>query len=397
MVMIVNNKIKLKVMKKSVQLGALICLFMCSFGLFAQNMNESLSDIRVDLQQVRDIQESMLQSQLQSRVQKVVNTSDFVRSANISLNALILSNSLTDYLNNVSDLNNPSNKDLGFSLVKVVDDMVEEQIFQGRKKAGGSSRGKFFQIINNILEMPLTQTLTSSIPIVSSLTSISQMVTNTVIADKDLSARDLSNFRDELGVYVAHYEGLAIASNEFKIKVELLSERTIAVSLMLRNFTYQRIGALDDQVIQTDKLKGQTLAEIILNRYDQATVRKKVKAVLMANLEGNKINYQNALASKELDYPDFVVNEARFILDEIETISQEYIVAFEEYQEALENVLNHSKDFGDPDKIDRKIGELRKKLTGLESAFLNAVHVEEVIRRFDVLVDTDPDPEELLE
>jgi hypothetical protein len=370
-------------------IGVFLLMLAFSIGSFSQNVNQELTDMRMGLKEVQDVQEGMLYGQLQSRIQKVINTSEFVGSANVSLNALVLSNSLTDYLNNVSDLNNPTNKDLGFSLVKSVEELVDQEIFQGRKRAGGAGRGKFLQILNNILEMPLTKTITSTIPVVSSLTSISQMVTSTVLEDKNLSARDLEDFRDRLGVYVAHYEGLARATHEFDIKISVLSERTLSVQLMLRNFAYQRIGALDAEVVKDDMLKEYSLRKILLDHYDQSFVRKKVNQIVEENTVDGKLNYQAILAAEELDYPDFVINEARFILDEIETISQEYLASFDDYQKSLEQVLQHSKDIGDSEKIDRKIEELRKKLIEVEMAFLNAVHVEEVKRKFEMLVETE--------
>jgi hypothetical protein len=360
-----------------------------SGNLIGQTLEGSLSDVRLGLKEVKDVQQSMLHEQLESRIQRVVNTASFVRSSNVSLNALVLSNSLTDYLNNVSDLNNPSNRDLGFSLVQVVDELVEENIFKGKNRAGGSGKSKFMQIVNGILEMPLTKTFTSTIPVVSSLTAITQLVTNTTVVDKNLSVNDLAKFRDQIGIYITHYEGLSVASKDFEMKVGVLSERTLAVQLMLRNFTYQRIGALSPSDFQTTKsLQDYSIREIIVDYYNRSIVESKVNKILADHSTDGVIDYQAVLAAPELDYPDFVVNEARFVLDEIETISKEYLVAFDEYQEALEVVLHNSKDFGNPDKIDRKIESLKKKLADVEEAFLNAVHVEEVDRNFNLLVET---------
>ena len=383
-------------MKNSIHIYSILCLLLISFQLCSQNFNETLTEIQDDLKQVRNVQESMLEDNLKSRVQKVVNTTEFVRSANVSLSALVLSNSLTDYLNNVTDLNNPTNRDLGFSLVKSIDKLIEDEIFKGKDRVGGAGKGKFLQIVDNILAMPLIKTFTTTIPVVSSLTSITQLVTNTAITDKNVSSKDLENFREEIGVFIAHYEGLASASRDFNAKITVVSERTLAISLMLRSFAYQRIGSLKPNIIENETLKNKSLREMLLDHYDQISVRNQIKEVLASYTSDDKLDIQGALASDRLNYPDFVINEARFILDEIETISKEYLVAFDEYQVALEGVLNHSKDIGDPEKIDRKIDELRYKLKEVEAAFLNAVHVEDVNRKFDLLINSDAQSEALI-
>ena len=365
-------------------------------GLLSIANAQDVRKMEKDIQALQKTQTSMFEGQLRDRVHKIVNTTEFVRSANVSLNALVLSNSLTDYLNDVSSLNNPTNQELGFSLTQTIIKNLEQNIFKGRKKAGGGLLSKCLSIVKNVIEKPITKIVTTAVPVVGAMNSVSQMVYGMALRDDKISVDDVDNFRNEIGKFIAHYERLAIANRDFTNTVNSVRERTISVQMLLRNFTYQRLSTLRPAEFNpADEFDAQKIVDeknfrnIMLHDYERNVILGKVNEIIRQYANDGNINFETALADKQLEYPDYIIGEAKFIVDEIEAISEEYILAFNRYQENVEHVLEQSKDIGDAAHIDRKIQFLREKLEKVEEAFINAVHVEEVAYKFRQLVEAE--------
>ncbi|HOY06221.1 MAG TPA: hypothetical protein PLO67_12515 [Saprospiraceae bacterium] len=364
------------------KLSYLLPLLFCSL-LFSSLRAQ---DIQRTLNEMRETQNVLVQTQIQERVTKIVNTPDFVRAANVSLNALVLSNSLTDYLNDVSDLNNPNNSDLGFSLTQRVEELMEQHVFAG---AGKPKKGfpRVMEITRGVLQHPLVSTFTSAIPVVNSLSSVMDLVTNLAVNDPSIPVEGVNAFRENIIRYVQHYQGLSDATRKLQGTVMAVQERTDEMRIMLKSFTVQRVTNLfPDQVDQA--AAEPSLRNVLLHIYEKDRVTDTIGKILIRYQQDKQPGDISVLTDPRFVYPEYVVNEARFILDELHAITQEYLVAFTEYQHDLEAVLQQSKDIGDADKIDRKILVLQSKLKKVEDAFLNAVHVEEVEYRFKALAKT---------
>ncbi len=364
--------------KKPLYLQTFLFCVLLFPGLRAQNIQQTLNE-------VRETQNVLVETQIQERITKIVNTPDFVRAANVSLNALVLSNSLTDYLNDVSDLNNPTNSDLGFSLTQRVEELMEQHIFANSKRKKGFTR--VMEITRGVLQHPLVSTFASAIPVVNSLGSVMDMVNNVAVNDPDLPIQKVDEFREEITRYVQHYQGLSDATRKFQGTVMAVQERTDEMRIMLKSFTVQRVTNLfPDQVeLAAD---DPSLRNVLLRIYEKERVADTVDKILIRYRQDKEASGISVLTDPHLVYPEYVVNEARFILDELNAITQEYLVACGEYQQNLEDVLRKSKDIGDAEKIDRRIAMLQEKLKKVEAAFLNAVHVEEVEYRFKALAKT---------
>ena len=60
-------------------------------------------------------------------------------------------------------------------------------------------------------------------------------------------------------------------------------------------------------------------------------------------LSNNPTDYNLHLNNKSLRYPNYALNQAKFIRDEIESLSKEYVSILTTYQLSLEDVLRKSK------------------------------------------------------
>jgi hypothetical protein len=320
------------------------------------------------------------------RLRKITLTPDFVKAANVSLSALSLSNSLTDYLNDVGQLNNPENEELGVSLSTNVMQMIDNKIFKGKEKVGKVHKSRFLTVVQHIVKSPLVTGLGSVVPVVSALGSVSDLVSDLASSNEEVDMSEFKACQEQIGKYTAFYEALGKAGVNFNTKVNNLGIRIAVLNNLLRNFTFERLEALYPDFSQTNGTQ-QSINELLLSHYD--------REVVLTHLQQIEKNHQCASAAAgacehllqdpRMAYPDFAINQARYVADELEAIGNEYVKVFHEYQQAIEAVLAGASGIVDPEKADKKSKSLRSKLEQLEKAFRVAMNVEDVRVRFERL------------
>ncbi len=342
-----------------------------------------LETLNEQQQEMQDAQTANMKRELDDRCHKVIETANFIKTANVSLNTLVLSNALTDYLNKVSDLNNPTNEDLGFSITDKVVELVEQDIFKDEKKLGSKKKGKFLNVLGSLINNPITQTLSLGMSsVVTSLTGIDQIVTSTAMSTDDVSVDELQVFRTKLRQYVVHYQALSHANTQFEHKLTGINMRIEALQQLMKNFVGERIQTLYNQNFTDEEW---TLTQLIQKQYDVRNLEKRVEELIADKTDEEKVEYEALLTDARLIYPPYALTQTRFIFDELDALSKEYILGLQEYQTNLESVLNKAKMFGDAAKIDKKIEALRGQLEVVDKALLDAVNIEDVKAQFFAL------------
>jgi hypothetical protein len=348
-----------------------------------QKRHEQVAGSLEDLEQARL---SDLEAKYRKRVRKISLTPDFVKAANVSLSALCLSNSLTDYLNDVGQLSNPENEDLGVSLSTNISQVIDRQFFKGKDKVGGVKKSRFLQIVQHIVKSPLVSTLTSAVPVVSAIGSVTDLVSEMAVNNEEVKIEDFQAYQAEMAKYVAFYEALGKAGVEFNTSINNLGIRVDVLNNLLRNFTFERIAALDPEFLGKNGAEI-TLQEVLRNQFDRDGVLAILQEVEKTHpCDGQHTSgCESLLQDARLAYPDFAMNQARYIADELEIISNEYLKAFGEYQAAVEAVLAGAGSIVVAEMAAKKNQALRLKLQQLEKAFRSAVNTEDVRERFQRL------------
>ncbi|WP_029038758.1 hypothetical protein [Salinimicrobium xinjiangense] len=324
----------------------------------------------------RDDKFHTAQQQFTFRKNKIVNTSEFVYVANVSLNAIRQFDATATYLSRISALNNPSNTDLGFSLTEEVNTILKKNIIKGGKKINGASSDKFMSFMNNIIESPITEGFTSAVPVVGAIRSVIDIVIGTAVQGKDVNLQDVTRLKEDLKVYIEHYEGLAVAQEKFDQNLSNLSIRTNALTELLNTYTIERINTLSPNTINSKDTLG--LTTLINKHYTAKEVQEKIEAVTRSNPTA----YESHLVNHRLFYPDYALNQAKFIRDEVESLREQYILTFRAYQKSLEGVLNKSRNIGDEKEINKIISDLNRRLVIVEKNFNESVNVEGVNLKF---------------
>lgn len=361
-----------------------------SFKMLNSNMSnnwthvdEKLSRINNDLssslKQVNRLTKNDLltkEARINTKKQKILATSTFIRSANNSFDAIDAALAQSDYLGDVGSLSSPNNTDLGFSLSDEVTQIVQKQIIRNRSKIGASRKAKVVRFIQEMVKNPMVTSFTSTVPALGSINAVIGMVSNLVMNDKKVTVKDYAAFKKDLEKYISHYEALGQANAEFNSNIDKLRTQTEGLRVIVRNFTMERI------LTMTPKAKFQSdmeLHEIISQFYDRTDLEREIDAIVKKYRKGSSLDLQGALNEKRLDFPFYAVNQAQFIQQELESIATEYVATYQHYHEDIIKVLMNSKSLSkEPGKIDVKAKSLEKKLVVAVEAFERNVKIKEV-------------------
>lgn len=323
-----------------------------------------------------------LQEQLNQRKSKIINTAEFVNVSNVSLNAIKQIDATSDYLSKVASLNNPENMELGFSLSKKVMDVLNSTVVKGEKKINGIRTNKFLSLVDNIINSPISESISSAVPVVGALKSVVDLAIGTAVQGDDVSVEDIAKLKNSLRLYIQHYEGLAKAQMEFDQNLANLDIRKNALISLLTQYTVERVNTLSPNSVAVSE--NLVLTDLINEHYDRNQIEKKVNSISVA---GSQEDLNKLLSDNRLVYPTYALNQAKFIRDEIDALGKEYISIYDSYQKALEDVLIKSKAIGDAQKIDKKIKELEDRLTMVEANFRESVNINRLNSKFKLLME----------
>lgn len=329
-----------------------------------------------------------------NRRDKIINTTDFVETANASLNSIKLLGATADYLNAVTALNSPENKELGFSLSDEIVKILDSSIVKGKTKINGGKAGKVVDFVKDILKSPVTEVISRSVPVVGSIKSVIDLVIGTAVRGDDITVDEVAEFKNSLNAYIHHYEGLADAQSNFDNTLNTLKVRSDALSLLLRQYTIERVNTLNPGAIA--KNDTSSITNIINNLYTKEKIEELIEEfegrcnipAVTDNSRTKENVYKIGLEDKKLMFPSYAESQARFIRDEILAVSKEYISAYSSYQAAIEKVLNEtaSKNIGSKQKIEDKIKALRSKLQNIALSFNDSINPELLNSKFDKIV-----------
>ncbi len=340
-----------------------------NFDAILRSNNESIK--RITSAQLFTLDKSLKQQRA-----KIVNSVDFIRSANTSLNAMQVAGSVSSYLDNVGQLNNPANDELGFALTDDIVKILDARILS--KKGIKTNPNKFVGIVKEVMSSPVTSSFAKSIPIVSNIKGVIDLVVNLTANEKNVEVNDLVKMKNDMKKYIEHYEGLEQANAAFTSNLNSLNVRIEVLKSIIRNYTLERLRPINPSV-SIDTFKNLTS---LVNRYcDKEDAQTKVDRIIEGHSDGKgKVNYEKALSDPQLYYPEYAVNQAQVIYDELENVSRAFLTNLYTYQQNIEKVMANSKNnkLGDAGKIDLKTKTLSILLHNVSDAVKNSVNLDDL-------------------
>ncbi len=316
-----------------------------------------------------------------------INTATFIEKVDDALRDLNSAIANFSYSTSIAKLNNPTNNELGFSLDKAVVAIVEKNIIGQVKRKGFGDR--FKTIIQGIIANPLIAPvvnvakglvgmITATVPAVSSITSVFNVVNSLAVSEPSISTESLAVFTKELQKYVQHYEALAKASQDLETSLSVLRLKMESIKKVTENFTQKSI--ID--IYTTDGMPDLTkmeLEELTKKYFNYRTVNDYI-----GNLEKNAVGTPYAKANqlaKRIVYPSISRAQASLILDELEKLNNEYLAGLGNYQRNIMTVLENAKRTGiteDPNAIVTKMAELTTQYDLVIKAYVKNIDIEEI-------------------
>lgn len=327
------------------------------------------------LSKISDEDRRTLKTIYENNKLSIVATANYMDAVNDGLNALEFTVSSLDYSNSIFELNNPTNTDLGFSLDKAMLKIVDDKILNSKfgKKFGSKFKTIISSIINNpIINNPITKAIVSTVPAVSSISSVFNMVNTVAIENEDIGAEALKEFNKEIQKYVAHYEALAKASRDLDFNLSSLKLKTESVRKLTNNFVRQSVTDLYTPDGAPDMSKID-MNVTIKQYYNYAKVTEYI--MKLEQLHNNNYNY----LSKRLVFPVVGRSKVAFIGEEIEKLYSEYQTTLNTYHENVKVILNNATTLSDDKaKITQKVNDLDTRYTRLIESYVRNVNIANI-------------------
>jgi len=344
---------------------------------FVENLSQGNNE---QLKQIK--KEGLISSQnfYERNRESTVRSASFMESVNGALNALEFSVSSLDYSNSIFELNNPTNTDLGFNLEKVILKIVDEKIIKGKfqKKGGSKLRSIISSILNNpLVNNPITKAIVSTVPAISSITSIFNIVNSVAVTEDDIDTSDLTAFTKELQRYTAHYEALSKASRDLDFNLNNLKLKSESVRKLAINFVKEHINDVYTQQ-NAPSSEGMDMNNMVRKHYNYISVLEYIKQVERQN------NNNYDFLSKRFVFPMVSRSKASFIAEEVEKLYNEYLTTLSTYHNNVVVILNNATGLSDDTtKISKKIFDLSERYKLLTEAYLKNVAIEDLKARED--------------
>lgn len=360
------------------KIAFLFVLLFCTFSVLGQNevilkkyfdMTKNTNDsLQILLKQYKNLQnasEKEAKQIYEKNTESLLKTAGAMDAMNKSISALKASLSATEYFSAVAALNNPTNEDLGFRLETEILKIVDEKIV--KKTKFGKKADRFRKIVSNIINNPITNLITSNIPVVNSITSVVNLVHSTVLDEDNVSPDDLKVFSQEIKKYVLHYENLARISNDLETQSLQMHIKIDALESLLNNFVRSSTADLFTDAKNLDNLNTN---DLIRNYYNYAKVDATIKAIEKKFTSAGRIDYIRILEDGRVNYSIVGRQKLDFLGDEISKISNEYLNSLDTYHKNLIETLQKAADLSpDRSKISQKIEALNKQYKHLRNSF----------------------------
>jgi len=353
-------------------------VFLYNFFAFAQNevilkkyfdmtknTYDSLQILQKQYKNLQNASEQEARQLYEKNVESLRKTAGAMNAMNKSISALKASLSATEYFSAVAALNNPTNEDLGFRLETEILKIIEEKIVKKTKL--GKKADRFRKIVSNIINNPITNLITSNIPVVNSISSVVNLVNTTMLDDDNVSPDDLKIFSQEIKKYVIHYENLARISVELEKQSQEMHIKIDAVESLLNDFVRSSTA---DLFTEAKNLENLTTNDLIRNYYNYSKVDATIKTIEKKYTTAGRIDYIRILEDGRVNYSIVGRQKLDFLGDEISKISNEYLNSLDTYHKNLIETLQKAGDFSqDKSKISQKVEALNKQYKNLRNSF----------------------------
>jgi hypothetical protein len=331
-----------------------------------KSLQDSVNTLRGQYRNIQQDNETDARIYYEKKAESIRQTANVIEAMNKSLSAMKASLSATEYFTSISALNNPTNEELGFRLETEILKIMQDKIFV---KSGRSRRmDKFRKIVSNVINNPITNLIVSNIPVVSSISSVVNMVNTSFLDDDNISVDDLKSFGGDIKKFVEHYENLAKANAELMGSTKSIRTKIDAMESLLTD--YVRSSASDLYPQDGKVIENQSVNELVRTYYSYSRVDATIRNIEKTYLFSGRLNYDKLLKDKRLEYSIMGRQKISFLGDELEKIADEYSNTLDSFHKSIVQVLAKANDLTkDKLKIQQKSETLNRQYTNLKATY----------------------------
>lgn len=332
-----------------------------------EDVTKTKGDIADIFKQVNNLnihQDRFLNALVQRKIDYINCASYFTAQSLNTLNAFKNNITLVDLQNIVLELNNPNNSKTGFSLSSVINTEVKELI---NKKMNSGEANKVTGFVDKLVNNPITTILRSSVPVINNVVNF---ISSISFGNKKISPDDLQKFIDKINTYLKYYQSLADNTHDFEVSFNEIKIKYAALEMLLTNYIIDRINIIYD--CRLSQNVDHDLNYFYVQYFDEVPLKTHMDSII-----ANDKDYNTANRDKKLILPSTTSSQAQYLYDEIESLTSQYINAYQKFINDVKATLEMSKTLEGAKSldIDKTKAELDQDFRNWSKSFLNNLNL----------------------
>lgn len=302
------------------------------------------------------------------RERTIKKTADFIKSAEPLFDQILRTSETEAILQKLTALNNVNDSSLGFSLATDMTRVLDQTLFSNPQSRKGTDKAKFFAIVNNILKSPLTKGLADLVPMGNAVRAVANLAFTTTLYNPKIKVEDLTSALDvKFKYYIVYYDGLEGAYTRYEQGLTSLTTRRDAVRDLLRDYAYNFQETLSEtRIPERSDEKYMELLKAFKTSEVAASI-ERVRNDPKNKTKVGQINYDALVNDSRLILSEVNAVQAKFISDELMSLSNSYFDNLITYNENVKSVIkNLSGNLGSLEKRTQKIRDIDDNISKLK-------------------------------
>jgi hypothetical protein len=295
----------------------------------------------------------------------MVTSADLFEELNKRMNTLIALNETQNYQNMITQLNNPTDKNIPIK----------------------KDKGRFLAIADAVLKNPIVNGIASLTPVVSIGNNILNLVSSYAATNKDVDASNISSFKNSLGSYTIYYTKLNDANNAFQANTKNFNVDIVNLHQKMEDFVVMNIKETGLNV--ENKPEGVETGEylnLLFRTYNERNMKKYLDDIVSRATVNGKPDYEKALAGTKLEVVNSRIDDVVMMYREFDNVYRRYISMIDEYNEEIIKIMefavqqNLSSDNNKAREMIEKLKKSNKDNISRTRTSVNIYQVEELAK-----------------
>jgi hypothetical protein len=309
----------------------------------------------------------------EKRSSKFMFSGEFIDAAINSFNSFQSLIKKENYRIKVISFNNPSSKELGFSLETEIQAALKPLL----SKTRNTDPQKFSGIVSTLFQSPgkTGNSQTSVLGFNPLLASLISLVGTLVIQEKRITIEDLDSFLSKTSKFFLQYQKLNQANMVFDQDIQKLNSKMLELQFDIKEYMVDLVTIINNDLTRS-QLKPLNAEELYLN-YMQGRSFEKL------------VNFPTILY---LEYPSDGIKNAKEIAYSLQKLFNDYQKIYSENYQQIRSILQESRSFGSTvnlKQVDSSLKELEELYNESRQSDVMGLRLNTLFERLRILVNSE--------